>query len=136
MPRPEPSPNPRPPQLNLVVLRGVLSSPPRRRDLPSGSAVTHLDVTVRTADGVSTAPVVVHDAAPHVDALEGGDEVVVVGRVERRFFRAGGVTQSRTEVVAERVARGTRQRAVDQAWRRVDELLRAGRLGAGRVGVG
>jgi single-strand DNA-binding protein len=31
--------------------------------------------------------------------------VVVSGRVRRRFFRAGGVTQSRTEVVAARVAR-------------------------------
>lgn len=128
MSRPESSPHP---PLNLVVLRGVLSSAPRRRELPSGSAVTQLEVTVRTAEGASTAPVVVHDAAPHVDALEAADEVVVVGRVERRYFRAGGVTQSRTEVVAERVARATRQRAVDQAWRRVDELLRAGRVGPG-----
>jgi single-strand DNA-binding protein len=29
--------------------------------------------------------------------------VVVVGRVRRRFFHAGGATQSRTEVVAETV---------------------------------
>jgi single-strand DNA-binding protein len=32
-----------------------------------------------------------------------GDDVVVVGRVRRRFFRAGGATASRTEVVADRV---------------------------------
>jgi single-strand DNA-binding protein len=32
-----------------------------------------------------------------------GSEVVVAGHVRRRFFRAGGVTQSRTEVVATRV---------------------------------
>jgi len=29
--------------------------------------------------------------------------MLVVGRVRRRFFRAGGSTQSRTEVVAEAV---------------------------------
>ena len=32
-----------------------------------------------------------------------GDEVVVVGRARRRFFRAGGATASRTEVVAAQV---------------------------------
>ena len=32
-----------------------------------------------------------------------GAEVVVVGRVRRRFFRAGGATASRTEVVADRM---------------------------------
>ena len=51
--------------------------------------------------------------------------MVVTGRVRRRFFRAGGSTQSRTEVVADVVV-PTRQRkkakqAVDAA---VDELCR------------
>ena len=36
------------------------------------------------------------------------EQVIVVGRVRRRFFRAGGGTQSRTEVVAEAVV-ATRQ---------------------------
>ena len=31
------------------------------------------------------------------------ERMVVVGRVRRRFYRAGGSTQSRTEVVAEAV---------------------------------
>jgi len=48
-----------------------------------------------------------------------GDEVVVTGRVRRRFYRAGGATQSRTEVVAHAVVRagdGRRvRRLVDQA---------------------
>jgi single-strand DNA-binding protein len=33
--------------------------------------------------------------------MDADQDVVVVGRVRRRFFRSGGVTQSRTEVVAE-----------------------------------
>lgn len=41
-----------------------------------------------------------------------GDAVVVLGRVRRRFFRTGGATASRTELVAERVAAaGERRRA-------------------------
>ncbi|MGE0796473.1 MAG: hypothetical protein AB7O29_14165, partial [Acidimicrobiia bacterium] len=39
-----------------------------------------------------------------------GEDVVVAGRVRRRFFRAGGVIQSRTEVVADQVV-AARQRA-------------------------
>ena len=32
-----------------------------------------------------------------------GDDVVVIGRVRRRFFRAGGTTATRTEVHADSV---------------------------------
>ncbi len=35
----------------------------------------------------------------------------MVGHVRRRFFRAGGATQSRTEVVAHKVVRASRTRA-------------------------
>lgn len=115
--------------LNVAVLRGVLSSAPRRRELPSGVELTQLEVTTRFADGAATVPVVVTDAEAQVTTLVGGDEVVVVGRVVRRYFVAGGVTQSRTEVVAERVVRGNRRQAVDRALRRAAELVDAVRVG-------
>ena len=41
-----------------------------------------------------------------VETLEPGDEIVVVGRVRRRFFRAGGATASRVELEADVDARG------------------------------
>jgi single-strand DNA-binding protein len=48
-------------------------------------------------------------------------EVIVVGTVRRRFFRAGGATQSRTEVVADRIVPTRRtkdvQRSLDQPTR-------------------
>lgn len=89
---------------NIVLLRGRVAGEPRHRELPSGSRVVELSVA---AEPGSSVPVVVHDRDPGVTA---GDEVVVAGKVVRRFFRAGGVTQSRTEVVAERLvpARATR----------------------------
>ena len=84
--------------MNLVVLRGTLSSEPVDRQLASGSTVWSLEVTSRTADGVCSAPVAWVDP-PHPPHVGSGDEVVVIGQVRRRFFRAGGATQSRTEVV-------------------------------------
>ncbi len=98
--------------INLVVARGTVTSAPRRRDLPSGGYVTELDVTTRTDHLTASMPVVVHDR--DVSVAEGHD-VVVVGSVRRRFFRAGGHTQSRTEVVASSVLKTTRRRAVERA---------------------
>lgn len=55
------------------------------------------------------------------------ERMVVIGRVRRRFFRAGGGTQSRTEVVAEAVvnARHTKRAsaALHRAHARLGEAL-------------
>jgi hypothetical protein len=52
------------------------------------------------------------------------EEVVVVGRVRRRFFKSAGGTQSRTELVADAVV-PTRQAkraraALERAWAQLD----------------
>jgi single-strand DNA-binding protein len=96
---------------NLVVARGTVTSAPRRRDLPSGSYVTELDVTTHSDHLSASMPVVLHDRDV---AVAEGHEVVVVGSVQRRFFRAGGQTQSRTEVVASSVVKATRTRTVER----------------------
>jgi single-strand DNA-binding protein len=103
-------------ECNVVVLCGHVSSEPRSRELPSGSTLVQVEVTTRTAAGTATVPVVWFD--PTVEVVAGAD-VVVVGHVRRRFFRAGGVTQSRTEVVADRVVAAGRRRQVER------ELARA-----------
>lgn len=91
--------------MNIAVVRGRLSRPPEARDLPSGDQLVALVVTVPASDDrrAESVPVVWFTAPPSALAWEPDDEVVVIGRVRRRFFRAGAVTQSRTEVVAERV---------------------------------
>jgi len=110
--------------VNLVVVRGVLSRPPEERVLPSGSVVVGYDVTVGRSTGpAESVPVVWPDPPSRRSALDEGDAVVVIGRVRRRFFRASGSTQSRTEVVADQVlsTRASRrvhaavQRAIDAA---------------------
>ena len=89
---------------NLAILAGTLSRPAELRTLPSGDELLSLEVTVRT-DGAAAESVPVAWASPSRRAVgwEAGEAVLVTGRVRRRFFRAGGVTQSRTEVVADRV---------------------------------
>lgn len=97
---------------NIAVLRGTVSSEPRERPLPSGSTATSIEVTTRGDGRTATVPVVVLDQRVEVST---GDEVVVVGRVQRRFFRAGGSTQSRTEVVATHVVPARRSRTAARA---------------------
>lgn len=92
--------------INVVVLQGVLARPAQDRVLPSGSRLLSLEVTVARPDGpADPVPVAWFDAPASAATLDAGVEVVVVGRVRRRFFRAGGLTQSRTEVVATKIAR-------------------------------
>ena len=89
---------------NVVVVAGRLSRPAEQRVLPSGERLVAVQVTVdRTDDRAETVPVVWFDAPPSAATLDIEEAVVVVGRVRRRFFRAEGSTQSRTEVVADTV---------------------------------
>jgi single-strand DNA-binding protein len=107
---------------NVVLLQGRVSSEPRVRELPSGSAVVNIEVTTTLDDASVSVPVVLEGTT--VDCTT-GDEVLVVGHVRRRFFRAGGVTQSRTEVHAERVVRASRKRSVRTVLDSIAALLAA-----------
>ncbi len=88
---------------NLAVVCGALSSDPVVRELPSGDVVHTYEVTVRSPDGPADTIPVARFGGRRQPSLRAGDEVVVTGRVRRRFFRAGGTTASRTEVVADAV---------------------------------
>jgi single-strand DNA-binding protein len=98
--------------MNVCVVRGQLSRDPEVREIGKrGDQVAELDVSVAAHDGrpTETVPVCLFDPPDAVLRLAAGDAVVVIGRVRRRFFRSGGGTVSRTEVVADRVF-GPRQR--------------------------
>lgn len=92
--------------MNVVAIRGHLSRPAEERTLPAGGArLIGLDLIVRRAgaERADSVPVAWYDPPAESITLDTGDEVVVVGHVARRFFRAGGSTQSRTEVVASKI---------------------------------
>lgn len=101
--------------MNVVALSGRLIRPAEERVLPSGDRLVELELSTRRAEGerAESVPVVWPDAPASASTLEPDREVVVVGRVRRRFFRSGGVTQSRTEVVADGVVPAKSAKRVD-----------------------
>lgn len=114
--------------MNISVLRGSLSRAPEVRTWPSGDRLVTYAVTVRPSDGgkAESVPVAWPDAPVTADRFEPGAEVVVVGRVRRRFFRAGGSTGSRTEVVASSVLKAGTARAERSVERAAEALLAGG----------
>ena len=103
--------------MNLVVLRGTLTRPPELRELRSGEQLVTYDLSVPRVDGgaAESVPVVWHSPPPSAAELAVHTQVVVIGRVRRRFFRAAGAIQSRTEVVAAKVLPTRRAKAAERA---------------------
>ncbi|TFH20425.1 MAG: hypothetical protein E4H05_02345 [Acidimicrobiales bacterium] len=116
------------PLANVAVLRGAVRGEPVSRALPAGGVVVQFDVltAVATHGAISnaTVPVAWNDPPARLLAcVVDGTELIVVGRVQRRFFRVGGATQSRTEVVAESVIPARRRKQVDAALAAVADRL-------------
>ena len=90
--------------MNVVVLGGQVARAAEAKVLPSGDRLVNLEVGVEGPEGRrESVPVAWFGAPDDVSGYELGAAVVVVGRVRRRFFRTGGATASRVEVVAEAV---------------------------------
>lgn len=102
---------------NVAVVRGTVRGPAAHRTLPSGAVVAQFDVatTVDGSSGVVSVPVAWADPSPDASIIAEGAAVVVVGSVRRRFFRVGGVTQSRTELTADAVIPARRRAQVAAA---------------------
>lgn len=110
--------------MNHAVLRGTLSSDPEIRTLASGTTLATLQLTTRSEVGPAlSVPISVNEPSELVTNLVAGDEVVVVGSVRRRFFRAGGATASRVEVDAAEVVRGGDKRAVRRVARSAHRIV-------------
>jgi single-strand DNA-binding protein len=108
---------------NLVVLRGTLVADPRTRELPSGSVLVQFDVTTRDDGGTQSVAIAWFEPPAAGVPAAPGDDLVVIGSVRRRFFRVGGATQSRTEVVADQVIAARRGRHVERSLAAVRQLL-------------
>lgn len=97
-------------EMNLVVVRGPLSGAPEVRTLPSGSSVATLGIRSRAGDRPTSVPVTVWDPPAWMHELAEGDDVIVLGAVRRRFYRAGASTGSRVDVESAFIGRaGKRQ---------------------------
>lgn len=88
---------------NLAFVAGEMVTDPERRTLPGGTELISFSLTVRRDGHATTSvPIVWYDPPKRVDRWKPGAQIAAVGPVVRRFYRAGGVTASRTEVNVER----------------------------------
>jgi single-strand DNA-binding protein len=111
--------------INVAIVRGVCSSPPEVRVLPSEQRLAQLQITTRVDGRAMSVPVSVIDPPAWLDQLDAGDELIVIGAVRRRFFRAAGSTASRVEIEAEIVCRARDRRRSRRLVSRVAEVLEA-----------
>ena len=90
--------------VNVVVLAGTIAADPVERRMPSGEECTELRLSVpEPGRRLLPLPVVAWHAEVGKRRLKGlrqGDEVLVYGRLVRRFYRSGAGARSLTEVVA------------------------------------
>ncbi len=100
-----------PTDVNVAVVTGILTSDPRTRTLPSGSVVINYELTTKSALGERASVPVSWVDPSRPPSMKTGDRVTAVGMISRRFFRAGGSTQSRTELLANLVVRPGAARA-------------------------
>jgi single-strand DNA-binding protein len=100
--------------MNVAVVRGVVPREAEIRLLPDGRQLMSFELSVRPESGLAiTVPVVADvELGGGLAQPEVGHELVVWGEVRRRFFRVGGATQSRTEVIANRVVLASDRRRV------------------------
>lgn len=125
-PQPERSePRPAGGDVDIAVVVGQLSSDPVIRTLESGSILHRYEVTVRHGEGTDTVPVVTFDAV-RPPRLTAGDRVAVIGRVRRRFYRAGGATRSATEILATSVTRDGQNRRLASVLEAAAAAVRSG----------
>ena len=94
---------------NRVVLRGRVSTAAAERELPSGTTIVTVRLSVeREATPMTTGSRQGHDwvdcsawggrSRRTVAGWRAGDVVEVEGALRRRFYRAGGATSTRLEV--------------------------------------
>jgi single-strand DNA-binding protein len=100
--------------INLGLVWGTCSDTPDVRELASGRRIATVAIRVKTGDEPATSvPVAVWDPPGWLEMIGAGDELVVLGRVRRRFYRgASGAATAKVELEAQAVARARDRRRV------------------------
>lgn len=112
------------PLCNLAVLHGIVTDVTVRL-LASGDRLATFALRVPgSGERATSAPVVSFTPPLWLEGLEDERAVVVIGYIQRRFFKlASGATGSQTEIVATSVLRTTEHRRVATALRRATAIL-------------
>ena len=109
--------------MNVAVVSGQVLAKPVERRLDSGEFATAFDVVTEGAEGRLNVPV--NWVTTVRSLVSEGDQILVVGRVRRRFFQSSGTVQSRTEVLADSVIAVRRKVAARKALEAAIDALRA-----------
>jgi len=113
--------------MNIAVVRGVVLREPQERTLATGQKVVSLDVNVTYEDRPNeNLEVVWVDPPRNLVVPRQGNEIFAVGRVRRRFFKAGPNVVSRTEVVADTVLTARQTSRINRALQEAAAALTAG----------
>ena len=112
--------------INLAVLRGECSSAPEVRELESGRRLVAIPLRVRReGEPATSVPVTVWDPPAWLEDVDAGDELVVLGRVRRRFFQTCSGPGAKVEVEADVVTKGGDRRRLGSVLRRAEAALEA-----------
>jgi hypothetical protein len=98
--------------MNVVVLRGQVAGEIGWFESRAGVRIAGFDVVVPGADGRDVVPVSWGDPPAWAGELVKGDELVIRGRVRKRFARSAAGSRPFTDVVASRVVKAGRRSAV------------------------
>jgi hypothetical protein len=96
--------------MNVVVLRGRVRTEPKPWTTAAGESLWSFDLVTGSGPTRAEVPVTWFDVRG--ESLREGDEVVVRGRVRKRFAGAAGGTRPHTDVVADQVVGARRRRQV------------------------
>ena len=107
--------------MNVVVLRGQVAGEVGWFESRAGVRIAAFDLVTVSGDGgkadrgdKDVVPVSWGDPPAWADEIVAGDELVVRGRVRKRFARSGGGTRPFTDVVAVQVVRASRRATVQR----------------------
>ena len=110
--------------MNVVALQGIIHRQAERKMLDNGVEAIVYDIRFCSQSGREQVMVVWYDP-PTTAPVRIGDEVVVIGRARRRYWRSGEKFGFSGEVVAEAVVlrrqRAKVNRLLDEAQRRIEE---------------
>jgi hypothetical protein len=100
--------------MNIAVVIGSIRGSIHEQVRDDGVLVVSFDVAPATVDDgpdTSAIPCTWFGPPRRKPALEPGRSVTVIGSLRRRFYRRGGATTSRTDLLAERVILGPPSRS-------------------------
>lgn len=104
--------------MNIVIVHGTLLDRPRRRTLADGRDLVVGTILTTEAEGERTSvPFSWFGAPERAERIDASAEVIGVGRIDRRFFRSGGRTESLTDLVVTDLHPARHRRRAERALR-------------------